>query len=722
MGNKHSISGACPKSKGFSLIEVLVAGVVISVVSAATWMGTSAFMRSAEISMNRSMALNLLQKSQEEVRRAAQPFFDQLESCQFPSESLEEGSGLCGFSKIAEEFKGFSRTLLVEPAGSQEIKKSSVTVAWNEFSQTKTMSSVVFISRPPDPLPGNVKGLVYPQGKPAVLIDGAQITITRSGRTESSATTSQGVLSPKNCNFDFSEPGTGRFILNTGSWLLRATKAGYYDYIHPEPIIVDSNQETPPVLVAMEAKPEDATIHIKIEDSTKGLLVTSFDRAFTSIFDDGKTGDLPAPVSNQKEFSFNVPFSDSEERCLTINTNDAFKAGYAGFPSCSFQYQKEGWSSAVSASSGALTCSNPWNGNALTDRICVSPGDNQNLKIPLSPVPEVLISGRVVDSNGNPIANATVYAAWPRSDADYWRKSGAVQTARTDSSGRFTNFSVPAVQGLFPDTNPYNNYLRVWASGSVPIQMCCNLLGNQTRDSQTIEVGPLFPGDPPRNTANLVIVVADRVCGNVSGHVLDDLTKGSISVANITVTQTEPTDFAGIYRFECPPQQEGFRLPQGQQQFRAQKNGYYENSSVGNTWYSRRSSSGNDVNVRANRSITYDAKMWPKGYGTIQGTVRDKNTGNPVSQANVVLTLYDSSRYSFKTGTDGRFQFQQVIETWPPPALPADDPYYQHNLLTHRIEAWVDSSVYLPNGVSIPQLLAGQTLERDILLSMQGGI
>jgi type II secretory pathway pseudopilin PulG len=701
--------------KGFTLLEVLFSAVVVVLISTATWLGTTALMRSAEIARNRSIALNLLQKSQEELKRVSQTFYDQLENCQFPQGDPPGTGNSCGLSQLNENFSGFSRSLVVANPEGEELKQATITVTWNEFAKPKLLDSVVYISRPPDPLPGNITGVVHPLGNQEQLIDGAQITIIRDGSSESSATTSLNALNSKNGNFDFAEAGSGRFLLHSGSWQLRATKTGYYDYTHPGPIIVESNQEVY-VEFAMEPKPDNATIHVTIVDSTKGRQpVVTFSRAFASLFDD--TG-LQTRVNNQRNFSFTVSFSNSDERCLTINTNDAFKAGYAGSPSCAYLFHKEGWSSAVTDMSQSLNCTNPWNGNASTDRICVDPGDDQSLEIPLVPVPEVLISGRVIDSLGRPVANATVYAGWPRSDSDYWRKGGVIQTATTDSNGRFTNFSVPAVQGLFPNTNPYNNYLRVWASGAVPILSCCDIVQNETRTSQTIEVGPLFPGDPTRNVADLQIPTSDRVCGNVSGDVINDLNKSGVSGANITIVQTEPTNSVGYYQFQCAPTQTGFRLPVGSQQFRARRNGYYENLSSGNSWYAGRSS----VQVLANQAIEYDAKMWPQGYGTVRGTVRDRGTGKPIPNADIVLTLYDGSRYNAQTTSLGTFQFNQIIETWPPPALPVSDPYYRHQSLSHGLNVTHNSGIYLPHSQSISQLTSGQTLDLDIQLSTQGNM
>ena len=718
------------KNTSFTLIEVLLGIVVISVISFSSWFTVTTLMRLGITSRNRSIAVNLIQKSQEELRHKVQTFFDDLEDCEFPPEA---GAQECGFVDITDgelypEYAGLnmSRQLNVLQEGSPELKKVYITVSWTEFGQDKTMESVLFLTRPPEPLPGNIFGLARPLGQENQLVDGAYIIVTLVGSTETYTTLSMGTINEEKgvegANYDFAEPDSGRFMLPAGSWLLRATHEDYMPYVHPTPITLSSGLEVA-VNINMEPKPDNARISGTVVNLLQGFSpIGSFSRARINLYDDGS---LQSYIYHQKEYSFSIPFEDTVEQCFTINTYDAFKAGYAypvnegGSPSCVYMYNREGWSSSVMQEDASLICSNVWQGNQPTDRICVSPGENKIVDIPVAPVPEVVITGRVIDSKGQILPQATIRARWPRSDYSDWRKEGVLQTTVTDSAGRFS-FSVPAVQGLYLNGNPNQYYLEVWAYASVPILGCCELIRNETRSSPRMYVGPLYPGDAPREIGDLVISVADTNCGDAQGLVTDDFAGNAVMNALVRIYGSqETTEETGEYLFACEPEQEGYYLPVGHSRFRIYRDAYYNYDSRGNTWYAPRP----DIYITSDVVTEYDALLWPQGYGDVQVNVTDQSTSLPVSGAQVVITPYYGSNFQQVTSSDGIGAFYNIPETWPPPSLPTYDPaYYRHNNYSHLLEVTHPSGIYLPYSQVIPQLNDGEDLIIDVNLQTQGNM
>lgn len=693
------------------MLEILLGVVIVALVSVASWISISVLTHTGETSRNRSLAINLAQKSQEEVRRAAQSFYNDLDGCVFPPAS----GGMCTFDNTMTDLPEFTRTLTVSPVnGSTELKQSTVRISWLEFGQSRFIESTVYLSRPADPIPGNILGKVTPENKPGQPLSGVTVTVSLQNSTESRSTLSVGSLSSKGANFDFAEAGTGRFVLSVGKWQLTATHPNYFPYTHSELIDVTSNQEEF-VPFEMEPKPESAKISGTVVDAFNGNQpVATFNSGRINLL---RNGSGIANVSNSRTFSFTVNFNDTDDQCFTLNTEHAFKSAYAFQPGCGLLYDRHGWSSARVQEDNSVVCGNPRNGNSASDRICVSPGDEETVNLPVVPVPEVLITGRVVDNTGKVLPGAVVRARWPRSgDSADWRKGNAVMSAAAAADGRFS-FSVPAVQGMFANANPFQDYLQVWASASVQVMTCCNTTAMENRSSITQNVGPLFPGDGPRDIGDLVIPANDRNCGNATGKMMEKFSGGSaIPGVSVRILGSELTDGAGVYLYSCPAQ--GFKIPQGGYEFLADKSGYYSYRSGGNMWYASRAG----VSILANQVAIYDGRLWPIGAGTVTGTVKDAGSGNPLDGADVELRLYTGARSTAKTDSSGRFRFDNVLETWPPPSLPANDPYYQHAARTHSVHVTHPSGIYLPKDQGIPQLNAGETVDMTILLTTQGNM
>ncbi len=707
--------------------------VIVALMSFLSWIAITTLMKSAEISRNRSMAVNLLQKSQEEIRRVNLSLFDTLENCQFP---VVLSGNTCGFEDTTSAFPGFTRVLKVSQEGSPELKRALITVSWSEFGQTKQLDSIVLLSRPPTPLPGNIIGTVKSSAPPNSLLDGINITITRNNTTEVHTTRSTNVLSSKNANFDFAESGADRFILDPDpqGYTLTASDPSnrYFPYTHPTPVKFGS-LETARVDFSMDSKPVDGTITGSVIDRNTGQLISAFTNASIRLFDDGATAANVSvnTINGQRVYSTKVNFSNNNPRCFTVNTSGAYAAGYAysvgaaGAPSCNFLYQSLGWSSAVMQKNGSLACSNAWNGAPASDRVCLSSGQSITQDILVEPVPEVIITGLVVDSSGNPIPNATVSALWPRNAGSVaWRKGAVTPTVKTDAQGRFT-YSVPAVQGLFPNTTAgtqVNDLLQVKASATLSVLSCCQVLSNELRTSPTIFVGPLFPGDGPRDIGTLVIPSSDKNCGNATGTIAaKDVAGSPVPDAIITITgPNELTDALGKYLFACPSGVPAYKIPTGNYNFIANKTGFYRYDTGGNSfWYALRPA----ITIQKNLVTTYNARLWPRGSGTIKVKVVDKGQQTPIPNINVRLTYYDGTTQTAKTDSEGKIDsFSNVPETWPPDGLPATDPYYKHTALGHSISASDSTGIYLPIQQTISSLKDGQTLEIKIELVPQGNL
>lgn len=711
------------RRQGVTLLEMMIGAIIIAVISLAGWVSVSAMSRSGEMSRNLVTGVNLLQQSQEEVRRIAQveAIFDTLENCDFPPDNAPKLT--CGLKDLSGEYAGFSRTLQVSTEnGSTELKRVLVTIQWRELGQDKQRQSVALLSRPPQPLAGNLKGLVCSEDEDQVPFGGIRVELDANTSTASYSTSSVNVVDDDGANYNFADFDTGRFIVPAGTYTLTVDDSRFQPYTHPTPVIIPSNGEEI-VNFCLEPKPDEAVIFGDVIDQTTGNPVGTFNRGRINLYRDGRRLQR---ISNRRNYSFTIAFTDTNPQTFTVNTHDAFRLGYAyavgggGTPSCQYLFNREGYSTAVVQPDFSLVCSNPYNGNSAVDRIEVYPGDNLKVDLPVVPVPEVLINGRVVDSNGQAVANATVRARWPRSDGSYdWRKGNTLQTVMTDGNGDFT-FSVPAVQGLFANNSPGNNFLQVWARGTVSVMTCCDVLRNVQRDSQLVFAGPLYPGDTPRDIGTLVISSQDQDCGNVGGIITDDFSGNTLPGVNVNISAIDITDGMGEYLMECAAGQSGYRLPTRNYRFTSIRGGYYTNQSVGNSQYTRRGSSGYDVGINTATTTNYDARMWPRGFANITVTVFDQTTGQPMEGVTVVFDPYFGSNVT-QTTSGGVVTFNNVPETWPPPGLP-NDGYYRLNVSNHRIQINHDPANYQPYEEVIQDLEAGETMSITVFLRRNGGV
>ncbi|MCA9407976.1 MAG: prepilin-type N-terminal cleavage/methylation domain-containing protein [Candidatus Omnitrophica bacterium] len=212
--------------KGFTLVEVIIAIALIGIIGSASWFGISAITQSEIMTGNRVGVVNLIQRSQEEVRAAAQSLFDTIQLCDY------EGSAPCGFdNSILSEYPDVTeRTLVITETQGSELKTVRISVEWQERGILRQLDSITYLARPPDPLPGSLVGVVRRSngGQP---LSGVSIQLTFLSTSESISESSKSTVvitaNGNSANYDFGDDINGKFRLKPGKWKIKATKSSY---------------------------------------------------------------------------------------------------------------------------------------------------------------------------------------------------------------------------------------------------------------------------------------------------------------------------------------------------------------------------------------------------------------------------------------------------------------------------------------------------------------
>lgn len=705
----------------FTLVEVLTGIVVLGVISTCSWFAVSTLFRGEQLTRNRTIAINLLQKSQEEIRSAALTFYNTLESCQFPGPFFNAGiNTTCGLQTLNANFNGFTRSVNVTPQNnSTEIKQAIITVNWTDQANTLSMNSAVLLARPPDPLPGNIYGTVRSSGQGNPLIQGATIRATLIGSGTISDANSQATLGAKNENYDFNTD-TGAFVLPVGMWRLTATAPNFFDY--PEQgapvnntVVVTSNAESE-FHITMEPRPGDATIRIRLINPITGNQLTNFFNGTYYILDDYvPSSRMIHSAGSSIGGIYTIPFNDMNPRSFTINTYWAFRSGYAGKPNCSaYTYNIEGWSSAVVDDTNTiLSCGNPYNGSQSSDRITVNPNATISVDIPLYPVPLATVRGKVIDKDTRqPLAGATIYAKWPvvRGIEATWYKDGNYSFATSDNNGDYI-YTVPAVQEMF--ANNINGALKLEARRNMDYASCCNNTSSVLKYSNIVSVNNLFEGATITGVDLEIPNPAPVSCGDVQGIIKDGATGVRIHNAKIYIHNILEISNGGNYLYECP----GRKLPAYGSKFYASHSDYYTYDSRSSLWYSP--SPG--VNVLAGQIINHpDVKLWPIGRGTVIVNVIDARTNNPINGAFIKFKTYTNSEVTGTTAIDGKVTLNNILETWPPIGLPNDNYYKYQSQYEHTLTVKDPLGNYSDYLETIPTLRKNETLTIDIRLIPTG--
>ncbi len=700
----------------FTLVEVLTGIVVLGVISTCSWFAVSTLFRGEQLTRNRTIAINLLQKSQEEIRNASLTFYNTLESCQFPGPFFNVGTNYtCGLRSLNANFNGYTRSVNITPQNdSTEIKQAIITVNWTDQGNTVSMNSAVLLARPPDPLPGNIYGTVRSSDTGNALIQGATIRATLIGSRTTSDANSQATLGAKNENYDFNS-STGAFMLPVGTWQITAQAPNFFEYPRDgtpaENILVTSNSETPFHFI-MDPRPADATIRIRLIDQTTGSQLTNFFSGEYYILDDyAQSNRIIHSANSSVGGTYTIPFSDMNPKSFTINTYWAYRSGYAGKPNCSaYRYNVDGWSSAVvDETNTILSCGNPYNGTQLSDRITVNPNDNISVDIPLYQVPLATVKGKVINKNTRlPLAGAIIYAKWPlvRGADAWWYQNGDYPSAISDSNGDYT-FTVPAVQEMFANNSAGS--LKLEARRNMEYASCCNSPASVEKRSSFVPVNNLFEG-ATITVADLEIPNPEPIlCGDVQGIIKDGLTGARINNANIYIHNVLTRSNSGDYLYQCP----GRKLPAYNSKFYAEHTNYYPYDSDSSLWYSP----GPSVDVHAGEIITHpDVTLWPIGSGTIIVNVLNARTGAPINGAFIKLKTYTNSEVTGTTPIDGKQTFNNTLETWPPVGLPNNNYYKWQNHYEHTLTVTDPMRNYSDYLGTIPTLHKNETLTIDIRL------
>jgi hypothetical protein len=697
--------------KGFSLVEALTGIVIIAVISTASWMAVSVMTRSGDVAHHQGMAVNLMQKSQEELRQLAVVNFDGMENYQFPV--------------MGPEFSGFTRSVAFFPEGSStELKRAVVTVGWNDWDgKPRQLESVLLIARPPFPLPGNIAGKVYEMiNGVEVLIQDVVIKATFLGpaSSETKSVLSLGsFITGTQQNYTLKD---GNFYtLPAGLWKLEATHPNYDDYVNSS-VAVSSNDEKI-IDILMVRKPAGATLTVRLY-TLSGAFASFSNQSAIQLY---KNGSLIVEQLGGSALTreFSVEDLGASGLTLTVATRLAYRSRLAGDFSCTpglTQYAN-GWSSAIDSGifsvsfpagvsyTKSVNCANPRNGNAVSDRIHLESGDNIEVSVPLAPVKMATLQGYVKDDAGTPITGANgahIYVRWH--DQVQWVPYPYQFV--TDASGWYS-IPVPAEQELFPDT--VNNYLLALAYGRVDAKQCCDSNGLSWQDSADGDdadtsiwerVGPIKENAVIRKDF-VINRVQTVTCGDADGKVINDKIGSSVSPAGVrvTISSNTTTNASGDYIYQCTPpatdDNPDFRsIPVSTYTVTAATAtgatapdlNFYPYSSAGNAQYLPRPGGG--IQIIAGALTSYDLiRLWPKGKGNIRVIVQERGTGIAINDIKARLVLFDNKTVIDKLtgadGTNGEAFFADVMETWPPPDLIQRDPgktYYNFSPQKYRVE------------------------------------
>ncbi len=665
--------------KSFTLVEILISTLIIAIVSLAAYISLTTLSRVEERSGDTITAHNLTLSAYEEIKARSyrdEDFFNNLTSI-YPSDSdVWESFDIKGYP---DDF--FERLIAVEDDASSEFEHIRVSVRWREEGDWRRIDKAFSLARPPDPLPGNIEGTVS-EGL-ADPIQGVLIEIqeAESGLMISVHTDNRGYFTFENED--------GNYQLSAGTYSLSATHERYEPVVLME-VVVNPDESTE-VDIQMQPLPEElkGTITGRFIDPDGSPVRDLQVRLYS-----GGSYQRGTSTGNDGTFRFReVPVEDGDGNSLsyTVATNDAYRVGYCGrIPHQGWgkQWHYMGWSSSLDRGGGTILAGNPWWGSTATDRIEVipDPGITDMGSIVIYPVPTATMSG-TVRYQGAGVDRARVSRWWHD-----WVWLGSV---RTNNTGQYT-MAVPAAQELFPDDNRYRLRVRGSMGGSPPDG--CGYTPEYRR-APSLYVGT--------SVANFDFDLGTRFCGNVDGHIRDDITLGGLSAATVTVRgRSGSSNALGNYCVPeggcgAPPR---YTVATGRHALEAERNGYYAYTTEGNRWYAR-IGGGRPVHVEANETTEYNFRMFPRGYGGVEGAVLDSITGNPIEDVEVVFRLYDGGRHRVSTESDGEFSIDPVLESWPPPPdiLNNHDGYYNTGERLHRfsIDGGDEYEPYSRGGIEV---------------------
>jgi len=664
------------KRKGFSLPEVLVSILIIALVAAASYTAFFVLSGANEQSRNRLQAIALSQAAIEEVKAMAKNSFGNLNAVIWP--------------EIApEKHPRFTRVIRVtDPANSYGMfKRADITVNWDDQGQARFYHTSTLLSRPGGANLANIHGNVTNDtGDP---VSGALVTLTGPGAPPSSPVTK----STNASGYYTCTDAVGNPQLQGGNWTVTVTHPSYFTKTELVQNLSPPEDRTCDVQLIPKPAPGAITGRFVIDGTTTAITSPRMIKA--SLYQGGSYKE--EKNNSADSFTFSIDFTNSNPQYFTVNSQDAYKAGYCWQMSDSEgwgkNYNYRGWSSSVVRADSTVISSNPWNGGAPPiDRVCVNSGQTTPLgDIPLIHVPTVTLTGTVYNNSGTQtISGARVYIKW--FDNTNWAADSdssnppLYSPAVTNEFGVYT-IVVPAAYKLFPDQPA--NYIKARAYGPVPNTACCNGSTNVWSIADQIPAGEtdnwerVFLNDSGGTQNFNLALVTPVQCGNAEGYVKDEKTGSALSGVTVTIAGNTATTSGGNYSFNCGTGSPYFKLPIDNHNVQAVKSGYYTFKSVGTTdVYASRP----QIHIDPGQTTTYEnIRLWPVGKGTLKVKVRQSGSGNNIEEAKVEIDHYSDGSYNQaeNTNAQGEYLFtgaKAVVESLPPTGIP-DDSYYKHNVI-----------------------------------------
>jgi len=764
-------------SKAFTLTEVIVGLVVVTIIGFAAWMAVNVLSPASQATRLRIKAEHLITLCQEQLHQYAslQANFDgtgnntvAVNNCDF-----NQPNNKCGFPDVSAQFPEFNTPILnyIAADSTSQIKKFDIQVSWQELGKNQVKDSVIYLARPPDSLPGNIYGLVTDNNGTPLDISTfqwrTQLQLQAKNLNGATSTTTPNVLPPQPplppspdgglYNYTFAQQGTNFPLLPAGAYQVSASASGYYpypsgpNYTYPNAapsVVVNGNNVRYPT-IQMVPSPKDGSINVNVVDAQSGNLVAFYnfpgevnpsrEQVYQSSWVPPPPGVYPLENDSSSR-NFDVGFNDINQHCFTLFTKDLYKSNWAGAYTCNgFSYQADGWSSAqADTNNKVINCGANWYGDSSSDNICLSQGQTVPETIRVVPVPTATVNV-TIDYQGVPIQPPTTDN--PVLITVNWHDGTSYIGGQSSNTGPEPYpITVPAEQDLFQD-DP-SHYVQITAQWKVPQTLCCDQ-NKLVLETITQTIGPLHNGGSAPTTINFVAKDSQQ-CGNANGQVIDAKANAPLPGAFVVLASltSPPTDGDGNYAFQCPQQTStSFLVPSGLGQTLTATdttgnngNGYYPFTSQGNSYYAA-SVPANIIAYHVNPLSPPPISLWPKGLGTITGTVTENAAGNPVVPNQQVIlnlgigscpantTVIDATHCATTTDENGKFKFDNVAETWPPSSnsILTQTPVQNDNLTvadSQLYNAYSSSSIY-PKGFTVT---ANTTQTINIVLDPKSGI
>lgn len=661
----------------FTYVELIIAVLIFLFVSLGFRFIMMFLSKSVESEGNILMAKGLLQNSLEEIRGTAQIYFDDIENCQFPGKNNIPADS-CGFKALPQSLNHFSRELsVVKEKKSDDLKKVTVTVFWSGLGRLKKIRGSILLVRPKVRSPGNVKGVIRDK-QTGDLISDALVVLSPWGdgfEDKLFQITSRKKLGESGYNFDFREGQKGALIVPVGKWRLLVMHASYKDYQHPEPLFILSSQEAE-LKIGLEKKETKAHLEVRLIDmATKepcDLPKVKGGGVEIHIYENEQ---LVAKEVDKASLIYDVSFDQMKKRCFTIKTKAAYRSGFVGKNPCLRDqrvFDPDGISTEFMDANGKWDCHSNNNDSEHIDQFCVTPGEFLRRNLSLVATPLRIVTGRVVDTEAKPIANADVYA--------FFYDRQWIKSAVTDDKGLF-RLAIADNRVLWSISEKWKKKSYLWAEADVEVTGGCR--SNMKKRSYSAPMPMLkdFNLHEDMRVGDLIVKPEDIRFGGLKGMVTDARFGYPIDQVEVECSDEIAHSQKGQFQFSCS--EGGFALAEGKHHLMINHNRkleYYPYLTQGNQWYSP----ADKVLIKSGVFVDKNVRLWPISYGQIKGIVQDAR-GRALDGAIVKLIDGYGQEQKYLTGKDGVFAFHKIIETWPSSYLKKNDKYFNYDPVHHFI-------------------------------------